>query len=469
MFSTHPPDHGGPRVSYADVRDLGRLRRSRTDRVVAGVAGGVGRHLDIDPLLVRIVLGVATLFGGAGLLGYLILWLTVPEDDKADSVWSGWRRVDARRVTTVGVILAVIGGASLFIGSVGYFTPGMHGFFVVMVLSLVALAVLVRSRRSHDGAQTAPSTAPPGTPPAEPPPSPTGSAAVAAIDQSDHVGATDAGHTDPGTADAGLTDPAPTTELPEAGSGPPGSETTAPSATGTDPAAGTGDPTSTTPATTWPPRPRRPRSHLFAMTMAAALVACGVVAAYDVDHHVAPSIYPGIVLVAAGTGLVISAWIGRARLLIPVGVVAAVATALLSVVDHGPFGDIEHRPVAARDVHDTYRLGAGRLDLDLRSLPPSQLAALDGRTIHLDAEVGRVEVYTPAGLDTTVSATVDGGDLRGFTAGDESGNDLRETFRPVDTTAPNLTIDVALRFGQVVAYTDCSPTNGGSTDVQACR
>jgi hypothetical protein len=205
------------------------------------------------------------------------------------------------------------------------------------------------------------------------------------------------------------------------------------------------------------------------MTMAAALVACGVVAAYDVDHHVAPSIYPGIVLVAAGAGLVVSAWLGRARLLIPVGVVAGVMTALLSVVDHGPYGHVVYRPVAARDVHGTYRLGAGRLELDLRNLPPGQLAALDGRTIHVDAEVGRVDVYAPTGLDTTVSATVDGGDLRGFTAGDESGNHLRETLRPVDTTAPNLTIDVALRFGQVVANTDCTPTTGGANDVQACR
>ena len=42
-----PP--GGPRVTGDEIRDLGRLRRSATDRKVAGVAGGLARHLDIDP------------------------------------------------------------------------------------------------------------------------------------------------------------------------------------------------------------------------------------------------------------------------------------------------------------------------------------------------------------------------------------------------------------------------------------
>jgi hypothetical protein len=47
-----PPD--GPRVSSEQMRDLGRLRRSVHDRHVAGVAGGLARHLDIDPIIVRV-------------------------------------------------------------------------------------------------------------------------------------------------------------------------------------------------------------------------------------------------------------------------------------------------------------------------------------------------------------------------------------------------------------------------------
>ena len=63
------PDEG-PRVTRDEVRDLGRLRRSRTDRKVAGVAGGLARHLDIDPVILRVAFVVLVFFGGAGLILY---------------------------------------------------------------------------------------------------------------------------------------------------------------------------------------------------------------------------------------------------------------------------------------------------------------------------------------------------------------------------------------------------------------
>jgi len=56
-----------------------RLYRSRDNRVVAGVAGGLGAHLGVDPVLIRISL-VALAFAGAfGILAYLIAWLVIPE------------------------------------------------------------------------------------------------------------------------------------------------------------------------------------------------------------------------------------------------------------------------------------------------------------------------------------------------------------------------------------------------------
>ena len=62
-----PPVDGdqGPRVTRDQVRDLGRLRRSVRDRKVAGVAGGLGRHLDIDPVILRVAIVVLVFFGGA--------------------------------------------------------------------------------------------------------------------------------------------------------------------------------------------------------------------------------------------------------------------------------------------------------------------------------------------------------------------------------------------------------------------
>ena len=58
-----------------------QLRRSRTDRVVAGVCGGFARYLGLDPVLVRVLYVIATfLTGGALLLGYLVIWLVMPEE-----------------------------------------------------------------------------------------------------------------------------------------------------------------------------------------------------------------------------------------------------------------------------------------------------------------------------------------------------------------------------------------------------
>ena len=57
-----------------------RLMRSRNDRMLAGVAGGLAEHLNMDPTLIRLIFVVLTLAGGPGLLIYLILWIVMPEE-----------------------------------------------------------------------------------------------------------------------------------------------------------------------------------------------------------------------------------------------------------------------------------------------------------------------------------------------------------------------------------------------------
>jgi phage shock protein C len=55
-----------------------RLHRSRNERMIGGVCGGLAEYFSLDPVLVRVLLVVITLMGGAGLLLYLILWAVVP-------------------------------------------------------------------------------------------------------------------------------------------------------------------------------------------------------------------------------------------------------------------------------------------------------------------------------------------------------------------------------------------------------
>jgi phage shock protein PspC (stress-responsive transcriptional regulator) len=58
-----------------------RLTRSSTDSMVAGVAGGLGRHLNVDPLAIRITFVILSFAGGIGLIAYLLCLAFVPVDD----------------------------------------------------------------------------------------------------------------------------------------------------------------------------------------------------------------------------------------------------------------------------------------------------------------------------------------------------------------------------------------------------
>jgi phage shock protein PspC (stress-responsive transcriptional regulator) len=57
-----------------------KLYRSRTDRKLAGVCGGLAQYLNADPTLIRVLFVVLALLGGPGLVIYLVLWIIVPEE-----------------------------------------------------------------------------------------------------------------------------------------------------------------------------------------------------------------------------------------------------------------------------------------------------------------------------------------------------------------------------------------------------
>lgn len=62
--------------------DMKKLVRSKTNRMVCGVCGGIGEYLNVDPTIVRLVWVVVSLLScGTGLLAYLIAAIVVPEDN----------------------------------------------------------------------------------------------------------------------------------------------------------------------------------------------------------------------------------------------------------------------------------------------------------------------------------------------------------------------------------------------------
>lgn len=66
-----------------------QLRRPAEGRMLAGVAAGIARYLDVDVTAVRIILAVLAIVGGAGVPIYLAAWLLIPEEGTEQSIAGG--------------------------------------------------------------------------------------------------------------------------------------------------------------------------------------------------------------------------------------------------------------------------------------------------------------------------------------------------------------------------------------------
>ncbi len=352
----------GPRVTADQVRDLSRLRRITVDRKIGGVAGGIARHLDIDPLVVRVAFVVLTLFGGAGLVMYAAGWLLLPEDGEQRQPLG----LDDRS-RSVALILAGILGICLLVGQWDWFwVPGP--------LILVALVVwLVMSKRNENQTAreqaTAPSAAPPGAGPnAVTPDQRWGSTPVA-----------------PAYERAASTQDAPAYapyQAPyQAPYEPSYDEPPAP-------------PQATRYVTPAPRNPRKRGPKLFWFTMALAALAVGIVGIVDVaGAPVAGSTYSAVVLGVVGVMLVIGSFFGRAGGLILVGLLAAAATGIGLAAEKWDTENVTIAPKSSALVEDSYSYDVGEYVLDLTQL--SDPEALDSQTIEMSLDVGELDVVVP--------------------------------------------------------------------------
>jgi len=82
------PDRGGMTHLPPTQPPYKQLRRPTTDRMVAGVASGLGRYFNVDPTLVRVLFAVIVIFtGGLALLAYPVLWFLMPEEPPGAPAW----------------------------------------------------------------------------------------------------------------------------------------------------------------------------------------------------------------------------------------------------------------------------------------------------------------------------------------------------------------------------------------------
>ena len=129
------------------------LSRSRDDRMIAGVCGGLGKYFNVNPVFYRVGFVVLTLLGGAGLLVYGAAVLVLPNDGEADSIAADILRNHRQRpVALVGLGLVALAGISLL----SHISFRIHsGAFWAVVL--IVGASLLWSQRRHRPAPAVPS------------------------------------------------------------------------------------------------------------------------------------------------------------------------------------------------------------------------------------------------------------------------------------------------------------------------
>jgi phage shock protein PspC (stress-responsive transcriptional regulator) len=394
---------GGPRVSGEQMRDVDPLRRSTTDRYIAGVAGGLGRHFDIDPTVIRVVLAVLTFFGGAGALIYGAVWLFVPEDghDRAPIEVGS----DARRVILIvagAIALMIVFGTPFFGGGWG------HGFPIsALVIGLIAVALFAtrgQRRQPYDRNQ---------------PPPPWGSVPDSAASASPEGTTMTATHVEAG-------------QQPPAWMPPP------------------------SPSYVPPPRPRRTGLVLFWPTLAMIAIALGTLGIFDTSNSVTVSAYAALALGITGAMLLIGAFVGRPGGLIALGLASGIALLVTSLVGAATGGagvsnkDLRDVPTSAALLQPDYHVTTGTIEVDLTRV--TDPAALNGRHVHLSLNAGEVTVIVPRGINVHVNAEIR------FAGQIDVGDDQRGGFgQTVDrtltgSTAPGTpTLDLAIdaRVGHI--------------------
>jgi phage shock protein PspC (stress-responsive transcriptional regulator) len=415
MSQTTPPGPESPQ--YFDPARLGTVlqaRRSQEDRMLAGVCGGVGSYLGVDPVLLRVGFALLTIFGGLGAVAYVALWLLLPEEGSETSIvgqWSG--RPDSELRTVVLVVAALL--AVLVLTSSAWFLPvhfpwpifiviGCWWFFVHRRRYRYRRWGMERGAARHDNQRGGPQTGTHGSesstasPDAEPADDPAASA----------VGS-------PLPVDWSQPDPL-----------------------------GLYTPPAAPPASPSPPR----APSLFWPTVGGALLAVGGLALVDAfGAAVAAVAYPLLALGAVGLGLILGSIGSRSRGLIPLGVLLSIGVVVASIAPDPRFGQITAIPHTGAEVQSSYELTAGEVNLDLTKIDDIQDL---NRTIAVDVVTGHISVTVPAGVDVSVQSHANAGDLE-ILGRQANGTDAELAVSPDHATdpAPDLVLDLHVGLGEV--------------------
>jgi phage shock protein PspC (stress-responsive transcriptional regulator) len=197
----------------------------------------------------------------------------------------------------------------------------------------------------------------------------------------------------------------------------------------------------------WQPPAQRTRSVLTALTLSSAALVVGVLLLLTAAGTA--SLATEVVLAAAlgvvGLGLVVSAWWGRARGLVPVAVLLALAlggtVAARPAIDHG----VGERDWVARSA-GTFRLGVGDATLTLASPAGSGVAAQE---VVAHVSYGHLKVLVPSGIRAVVDVRVQTGDVQADGGVDDNGRGVHRTFVLGPEGSPQVHVDASVGVGMV--------------------
>jgi phage shock protein PspC (stress-responsive transcriptional regulator) len=413
---TPPNPTQDPSNSTSGRSDRRPLRRSRDDRMIGGVCGGLGRYAGIDPIIFRIVLAALAVFGGIGLLLYALAWLLMPEEGSDTSELHRLLQGHASPWPIIGAIALGFLGLVAFADVVKH-RPG--GQFGVLLIVLAVVAVIAFTRRTRHTPPPAFATPPTYSPPPAytPPPQYAAPTQYASPQYAPPPYAPPLGYTRPLGPPAGFS-PSRPVYTPPPGYVPP------------------------------PPKPPRPPSILGPLAISVGVVVIGVLFTLDASHAIeisAQTIFAAALL-TVGLALVMGTWIGRGRVLIVFGVVLTIALALAAAIDvplRGGVGSRFYTPTSVADIPSAYHLGIGKQTIDLTGL---QLA---GKTAHVTASVGvgQTWVEVPPNVKVVVRGRAGTGSVD--VDGNQTGGthvDRRLVIPTSGTPAPG-EIDLDLRVG----------------------
>lgn len=399
-----------------------RLERLRSDRAVAGVASGLARYLGVDVAWIRIGFVVLALFGGSGILLYLIGWLAIPQEGEHDSIAVD-RAGDLRGAGGwIGIGLIVLAGM-IVLGNTGLIEGEL-----IFAAALVAVGVLLY-RGEIGGPRTTERVTFEPSDTSEPP------AEAATTTESALV-----------TEDPPLLldkeEPPFTVEAPIAPAPPPPPPD---------------------PAFVPRERPQQESSPLGRFALAAAFIVVGVMGVGHSAGWLEPTLrhYAAAILIVLGTALLISTLFGRARWLIVVGLILSpllISMALLKVPFEGGFGDTRYQPATTAEVQSEYRLIAGQQIVDL-----SDLELADGEVVAIEASVvfGRLEVIAPPDTGFDAVAKVDAGEMfldgqRGSRLGQPDSDNINVERNLSYEGTGMIQLEAHVGFGELVIFQEAA-------------